>query len=109
MVVSQADTSTRKTSPRRLARASFSDGRSAGVSVDAALVAIVWITTQAIIVTVSCVRVRHARVMDRLLAAVLHGRDRPFFGRLRRVVASYRSFLLYRRVFGRGWHRGDDG
>jgi hypothetical protein len=109
MVVSPADTSTGKTSPRLLARASFSDGGSAGVSVDAALVAIVWIPAQAIIVTVSCVRVRHARVVDRLLAAILHGRDGPFFGWLCRVVASYRSILLYRRILGVGGHRRDDG
>ena len=76
-------------------------GHSAGVSVDAALIAIVWISAQSIIVTVSRVRVRRERAMDRVLRAIRRGRGNPFFGGVRRLVARYRSILLYRRILGR--------
>src|SRR5215831_15217971 len=101
--VSRADSCTRKTSRRPLAPASVSDqflmtGHSAGVSVDAALIAIVWISAQSIIVTVSCVGVRREWAMDRVVGAVLHGWDRRSFGWLRRVVASHRSISVDWRV-----------
>ena len=84
-------------------------GHSAGVSVDAALIAIVWISAQSIIVTVSCVRVRCEWAMDRVVGAVLHGWDEWFFGWLRRVVASHRSISVDWCVFRRGWQRRYDG
>jgi len=84
-------------------------GHSAGVSVDAALIAIVWISAQSIIVTVSCVRVRCEWAMDRVVGAILHGWDGRSFCWLRSVVASYWSISVYWRVLRRGWQRGYDG
>jgi hypothetical protein len=109
MAVSRADSSTRRTSPRRLAPASSSDGRSAGVSVEAALVAIIGIAAQSIIVTVSRVQVWLERGIDRVQVAVLRGGDRLICGRLRRVVAVVVPLVSYWCIFDRGGRRGDNG
>ena len=77
-------------------------GGSPGVSIDAALVAIVWVPAQPIVVTVSRMRVRRERAMDRVLRAILRGRGNPFFGGVRRLVARYRSISRYRRILGSG-------
>ena len=84
-------------------------GGSPGVSIDAALVAIVWVPAQPIVVTVSRMRVRRERAMDRVLRAILRGRGNPFFGGVRRLVARYRSILWYRRILGSGGYRYEDG
>ena len=84
-------------------------GRSAGVSADAALVAIVWIPAQSVIVAVSCARVRRKRAMHRVLRRALGCRGDAFRRRLRPVVARHRSILRYRRILGSGGYRHEDG